>query len=282
MGVVNVTPDSFYEESRVLEPEAAVERALALVAAGADIVDLGGDSTRPGAKATSLEEELRRVVPVVQKLRPLTTALISVDTRKAAVAERALDAGADVINDISALDGDPGMAGVIASAGAGLVVMHMRGTPATMQENPEYGDVVNDVRDSLHRAVRRAESAGVAPDSIFVDPGIGFGKTVEHNLVLLNRLSCLFPLGKPILVGTSRKSFVGYLLDSRPAADRLMGTAASVACAVLRGADAVRVHDVAEMSDVVRVADAIRNEGLPQASPPDPDPPAVSTIGQES
>jgi dihydropteroate synthase len=279
MGVVNVTPDSFYPASRAEEPESAVARALELVAAGADIVDLGGESTRPGARTTPVEEEVRRVIPVVQRLRPLTAALISVDTRKADVAERALEAGADMINDVSALAGDERMADVVARAGAGLVVMHMRGTPATMQKHPEYHDVVDEVRDFLERAVDRAESAGVAPDSIFVDPGIGFGKTAQHNLVLLNRLESFFPLGKPILVGTSRKSFLGRLLDlhsapardghsapaeeshSAPAEERLLGTAASVACAVLRGADAVRVHDVAEMRDVVRVAAAIRSEG---------------------
>jgi dihydropteroate synthase len=271
MGIVNVTTDSFYAASRAVEPEAAVDRALALVAAGADIVDLGGESSRPGAGTTSLEEELARVVPVVRKLRPLTSAVLSVDTRKAEVAERALDAGADMINDISALEGDPRMADVVARAGAGLVVMHMKGTPATMQEDPRYRDVIDEVRGHLGRAVGRAEAAGVATDHIFVDPGIGFGKSLEHNLVLLNRLPALYELQKPILVGTSRKSYLGRLLDRPPAEERLMATAASVACAVLRGADAVRVHDVAEMRDVARVALAVRREcspsvGLPAAS----------------
>ncbi len=267
MGVVNVTPDSFYSASRSRAPELAVERALALVEAGADIVDLGGESTRPGAIAVGVEEELGRVIPVVRKLRPLTTALVSVDTRKAAVAELALDAGADVINDISALTGDSRMTAVVARAGAGVVLMHMRGTPGTMQRNPEYRDVVGDVSAELERAVREAEAAGVAPESIFIDPGIGFGKTVAHNLTLLNRLSSFFDLGKPILVGTSRKNFLGKLLD-RPAEDRLMGTAASVACAVIRGADAVRVHDVDEIRDVVRVAEAVRSEAPPPSPPP--------------
>ncbi len=268
MGVVNVTPDSFYAGSRRLDPAQALALALKLVEAGADIVDIGGESTRPGASATDVEEELRRVVPVVARLRPLSRVLISVDTRKAAVAERALDAGADIVNDVSAL-GDSRMADVVARAKAGLVLMHMKGTPSTMQASPSYRDVVVEVREYLGRAIEKAESSGVASDSILVDPGIGFGKTLEHNLTLLRNLEALSELSKPILIGTSRKSFLGRILQAPATRDagsldeaRLLGTAASVACAVVLGASVVRVHDVREMRQVVAVADAIKNQRI--------------------
>jgi len=268
MGVVNVTPDSFYAGSRRLDPEQALAFTLKLVEAGADIVDIGGESTRPGASPVDVEEEIRRVVPVVLRLRPLSRVLISVDTRSAAVAERALDAGADIINDVSAL-GDSRMADVVSRANAGLVLMHMKGTPSTMQVSPFYRDVVAEVRDYLGRAIARAESSGVSSDSILVDPGIGFGKTLEHNLVLLRNLPALAQLSKPILVGTSRKSFLGRILSEKEARragmddeERLLATAASVACAVLLGASVVRVHDVREMRQVAAVADAIKNQGV--------------------
>jgi dihydropteroate synthase len=260
MGVVNVTHDSFYAASRRFDPDQALAFALELVEAGADIVDIGGESTRPGASPTDVEEEIRRVVPVVLRLRPLSRVLISVDTRKAAVAERALDAGADIVNDVSAL-ADSRMADVVARAKAGLVLMHMKGTPSTMQASPSYRDVVAEVREYLARAIEEAESSGVASDSILVDPGIGFGKTLEHNLTLLRNLAVLSQLSKPILVGTSRKSFLGGIL-SGTAEERLLGTAASVACAVVLGASVVRVHDVREMRQVVAVADAIKNQGI--------------------
>ncbi|MGH9391184.1 MAG: dihydropteroate synthase, partial [Vicinamibacteria bacterium] len=268
MGVVNVTPDSFYAGSRRLDPEQALAFALKLVEAGADIVDIGGESTRPGASPVDVEEEIRRVVPVVSRLRPLSRVLISVDTRNAGVAERALDAGADIVNDVSAL-GDPRMAEVVVRAKAGLVLMHLKGTPATMQVSPSYRDVVAEVKEYLGRAIEKAESSGVSGDSILVDPGIGFGKTLDHNLALLRNLSALSPLSKPILIGTSRKSFLGRILSGRAAhhagiddEERLLGTAASVACAVLLGASVVRVHDVREMRQVVAVADAIKNQGI--------------------
>jgi dihydropteroate synthase len=261
MGVVNVTPDSFFAGSRRLDPDQALAFALKLVEEGADIVDIGGESTRPGASPVEVDEESRRVVPLVARLRPLTRVLISVDTRKAAVAERALDAGADMINDISALGADPRMAEIVARAKAGLVLMHMKGTPSTMQVAPSYRDVVAEVKEYLGRAIAKAESSGVASDSILVDPGIGFGKTLEHNLTLLHHLSSLSDLSKPILVGTSRKSFLGRILSGAPE-ERLLGTAASVACAVVLGASVVRVHDVREMRQVVAVADAIKNQGL--------------------
>jgi dihydropteroate synthase len=261
MAVVNVTPDSFYAASRHPDAVEAVDAAVRMAEEGADILDIGGESSRPGALPVPEEEEMRRVIPVVARLRPLTSALISIDTRKAAVAERALAEGADLVNDISALGFDSRMAEEIARTRAGVVLMHMQGSPETMQEQPRYDDVVIEVRAFLARAVAKAEDAGIEGESILVDPGIGFGKTVSHNLTLLDRLKDLTELGKPILVGPSRKSFIGRLVGDSPES-RLLGTAASVACAVLGGASVVRVHDVREMRDVVAVADAIRNEGV--------------------
>jgi dihydropteroate synthase len=262
MGVVNVTPDSFYAGSRRLDPAEAADFALKLVSEGADIVDIGGESTRPGAASVEADEEIARVVPVVARLRPLTDALISVDTRRAATAERALDAGADMVNDISSL-GDPRMAEAISRAGAGVVLMHMKGTPATMQVAPSYEDVVEEVKQHLARAVERAESSGIPSESILIDPGIGFGKTAQHNLRLLHDLPRLAELEKPILVGTSRKTFLGRIVPGA-AEERLFPTAASVACAILLGASVVRVHDVARMREVAAVADAIQNQRLPE------------------
>ena len=256
MGVVNVTPDSFYEGSRYPDASEAIDIALGLIEAGADIVDIGGESTRPGGQEVAVLEELERVLPVLEGLRARTEALLSIDTRKTAVAEGALEAGADIINDVSAL-GDDGMAELAARARAGVVLMHMRGTPETMQGKPVYEDVVGEVKAYLRNAVERAEAAGVSSEAILVDPGIGFGKTLEHNLTLLRELQALTELSKPVLVGTSRKSFIGRLL-SDTSKDRLFGTAGSVAAAVLNGASVVRVHDVKEMSDVVTVVDAVR------------------------
>jgi len=266
MGVVNVTPDSFFAGSRRPEPDQAIAHALELVEAGADIVDLGGESTRPGAWPVDVEEEIRRVVPVISRLRPLTPALLSIDTRKAGVAEQALVAGADVVNDVSGL-ADPAMAEVVSRAGAGVVLVHMKGAPSTMQISPSYGDVVSEVKEFLARAIETAESAGVASDSILVDPGIGFGKTLSHNLTLLHHLSKFSELSKPILVGTSRKSFLGRILPGGPE-ERLLSTAASVACAALLGASVVRVHDVREMRLVVAVADAIKNQRVSEDASP--------------
>lgn len=263
MGVVNVTPDSFYAASRHPRADEAVDHGLALAEQGASILDVGGESTRPGARPVPLDEELDRVIPVIERLRARTSVLLSVDTRKAAVARRALQAGADVINDVSALRFDPEMAAVLAGSGAGLVLMHMLGTPETMQREPLDVDAVAGVRAFLAEAVARAESFGVAPTAILVDPGIGFGKTLAGNLALLNGIDALAELGKPVLVGPSRKSFLGRL-TGKPAENRIFGTAASVACAVLRGASVVRAHDVREMRDVVRVAEAVRAAGVPR------------------
>lgn len=278
MGIVNATPDSFYPASRSPSADEAVRTALRLRDEGADILDVGGESARPGSRPVSAEEEAFRVVPVIERVRAATDALLSIDTQKASVAERALEAGADIVNDVSGLVADPRMAEVTAKYEAGLVLMHMKGTPETMQRAPVYRDVVTEVRDFLEAAVRRAEAAGVRRDGIVVDPGIGFGKTLEHNLGLLKELPALAVLGKPILVGTSRKSFLGRLLG-HPEADRLLGTAASVAAAIWRGAHLVRVHDVREMVDVVRVTDAIRAGREPARTVPGVEGAAAASIG---
>jgi len=263
MGVLNVTPDSFSDGGNFLDVNTAVEHARNMAGAGADIIDIGGESARPGATPVSAEEELRRVLPVVERLQDL---VVSVDTTKSLVAEKALAAGARIVNDISALRFDPRMADVVRDAGAGVVLMHMQGTPQTMQQGPQYDDVVAEVRLFLAERIALAVSQGLKKSQIAVDPGIGFGKTVEHNLQLLARLGELGSLGCPVVVGTSRKSFLGKVLAATGAgrADatdaRLWGTAATVAWAVAQGARVVRVHDVAEMSDVVRMVEAIRQE----------------------
>lgn len=256
MGVVNCTPDSFYEQSRYPDPARAVEEGLRMEAEGADLLDVGGESTRPGSEAVSLEEELRRVVPVVRELARQGRLPVSVDTTKAAVARAALEAGARVVNDVSALLFDPDMPRAVAESGAAVVLMHMRGRPRDMQEDPRYGDVVAEVGAFLRDRVRACEEAGIARAAILLDPGIGFGKTLAHNLELLRRLDELLALGRPILVGVSRKSFLGKVLDL-PAEERLEGSAAAVAASILKGARMVRVHDVAAMRRVARVADAI-------------------------
>lgn len=256
MGVLNVTPDSFSDGGHYLEPDAAVKHALEMVEEGADVIDVGAESSRPGAEPVPEEEELRRLIPVVREICRRVAVPVSVDTTKAAVARQALDAGAAIINDISALQADSAMASAVAEAGAGLVLMHRQGTPKTMQQDPRYGDVVAEVREFLRERMQAAGRAGIAADHILLDPGIGFGKNLSHNLALLARLDELRPLGRPILVGVSRKSFIGEVVGRRTG-DRLMGTAAAVAVAVLRGARMVRVHDVRAMKDVVRMVDAI-------------------------
>jgi dihydropteroate synthase len=255
MGVVNVTPDSFSDGGLYLDPEAAIAHGRELAAAGAEILDVGGESTRPGAEPVEEAEELRRVVPVIRGLSDLECE-ISVDTSKAAVAEAALDAGAEIVNDVSALRGDPEMAAVCAGRGATVVLMHMRGEPRTMQEDPRYEDVVTEVKDFLAERLEAATSAGIAEERIWLDPGIGFGKTVVHNLELLRRLGELRDLGRPLVIGTSRKSFIGKL-DGSPASERLGGTIASSVLAAAEGAEVLRVHDVAEMRQALTVAGAV-------------------------
>ena len=262
MGVVNVTPDSFSDGGRTLDPEGAVRRGVELAAAGADVVDVGGESTRPGAPAVDAALEAERVVPVIRRLARLVDVPVSVDTYKASVAAAAVESGARIVNDIGGLRLDSGVADVAASSGAALVIMHSRRTPADMQRGVEsaYDDVVIEVRDALAEALAQAEVAGVDREATLVDPGLGFGKTVAHNLALLAGLDAIMALGRPVLVGPSRKSFLGTV-TGRGVDERLAGTVASVAAAVLRGAAMVRVHDVAEAVDAVRVAEAIRDGG---------------------
>lgn len=259
MGVVNVTPDSFSDGGRYLGVEAAVAHGLQLAEAGADILDIGGESTRPGARRVSAEEELERILPVIRGLRERTQVPLSVDTTKAAVAREALQAGAVLVNDISGLHFDPELPRVVAEAGAACCLMHVQGTPETMQQAPAYADVVEEVLTWLEQGVERAVAAGVPRERLLVDPGIGFGKTLGHNLFLLRRLGELRLLGLPVLVGTSRKSFLGRLTGDKPASERLAATLGSVAAVAASGeADLVRVHDVAEVKDALAVADAVR------------------------
>jgi dihydropteroate synthase len=254
MGVVNVTPDSFSDGGLFLDADAAIAQGERLAREGADLLDVGGESTRPGAAEVSPEEERERVEPVVARLAG--TATVSIDTSKLAVAEAALEAGASIVNDVTALRGDPEIGPLCAERGTGLVLMHMQGDPRTMQEGPRYEDVVDDVRAFLAERLEVALAAGVAEERIWLDPGIGFGKTLGHNLELLRRLGELRELGRPLVVGTSRKSFIGKI-DGSGVGDRLGGTIASSVLAVAEGADVLRVHDVAEIDQAVRMAGAI-------------------------
>jgi dihydropteroate synthase len=268
MGVLNVTPDSFFAGSAFLDTPSAIAQALEMQRAGADLIDIGGESTRPGADPVNAEEELARVMPVLEGLRGQLRIPISLDTQKGMVAEAAIGAGAQIINDISALQQDPALAEIVRRRGVGLMLMHMRGTPRTMQKGPFAREVMSDVISGLRTALRRAEHAGIAKSKIIIDPGIGFGKRYEQNFELLARLPELAKLGFPIAIGTSRKAFLGWALakknargkcveDPWPADKRIWGTAVTVTAAVLGGAHIVRVHDVAEMAQVARVSDAI-------------------------
>jgi dihydropteroate synthase len=262
MGVLNVTPDSFSDGGKFFSARAAVARGLALEAAGADLIDIGGESTRPGSTGVSAEEEMRRILPVITALAEKLEIPISVDTSKAVVAEAAVLAGAELINDVTGLRNDKRVADVAARLKVPLILMHMRGTPATMQKMGFARDAMRDVKAGLMRSVRMARNAGVPKSQIMIDPGIGFGKNAKQNLDLIGRLSELGRLGFPLLAGTSRKSFVGRLLRDAPARERKWGTAATVTASVLGGAHIVRVHDVEEMEQVVRVADAIRTPAM--------------------
>jgi dihydropteroate synthase len=265
MGVLNVTPDSFSDAGRPGGADGAIADGLRLFEEGADWVDVGGESTRPGASAVPADEEACRVVPVIDGLRRRGAGPLSVDTTKASVARAALDAGADIVNDVSAFDYDPGMPGLVAARGVPAVLMHLRGSFPEMHRAPSYRDVMGEIVEELGRALARAEAAGIARDRLLVDPGIGFSKAAPHSLEALRRLGELAALDRPILVGPSRKSFIGKVLDL-PVERRLMGTAAAVAACVLQGAHVVRVHDVPEMVEVVRVADAIRDDAAGRAA----------------
>jgi len=267
MGVLNVTPDSFSDGGLFLDTEAAVARAVAIERAGADIIDVGGESTRPGSLGVSAETELGRVLPVIEKLRGRIRIPISVDTSKSEVAEAAAAAGAEIVNDVTALRNDPRIAEVARRRKLALVLMHMRGEPRTMQKTPFARDVLRDVAAGLRHAVTVARRAGIEKSRIVLDPGIGFGKSYEQNCELLARLPELARLGYPLLVGTSRKSFISKILGKSKSragsgTERLWGTAATVAASILQGAHIVRVHDVAEMAQVARVSDALASPRL--------------------
>jgi len=260
VGVVNVTPDSFFDGGLYFEPARAIERALALAAEGADIIDVGGESSRPGSSPIPAKEEKKRILPVVEVLKQKDDVLISVDTTKAEVAEAALAAGADIINDISAGRFDPRMLPVAARSGAAVILMHMKGTPRTMQIAPHYDDVVGEVKAFLSERLEAAESCGLPRESILLDPGIGFGKQIDHNLILLNNLGALAGLGRPLVVGISRKSFIGKILKLE-AQDRLEGTIAAAVVSILRGASLLRVHDIQAVRRAITVAEAILSQG---------------------
>ena len=257
MGILNITPDSFSDGGRYVDGDKATERAREMAAQGADIIDIGGESTRPGARPLSEAEELARIIPVIRQFAQEIPVPISVDTYKSTVAEKALAAGASIVNDISGLRFSPDMAKVAADHGAAVVIMHIKGTPRDMQEKPVYADVVSEIASYLEEGVEIALSAGIDREQILIDPGIGFGKTLEHNLTILERLGEFRAIGRPILLGTSRKKFIGTVLDAPEAERRLDGTAATVALGIERGARVMRVHDVAQMVRVARMTDAI-------------------------
>lgn len=264
MGVLNVTPDSFSDGGRYADPGRAVDHGRQMAAEGADIIDIGGESTRPGAEPLPEDEELRRILPVIERLSRECATPISVDTYKSAVAEKALQAGASLVNDISGLRFSPNMAQVAADHGAAVVIMHMQGTPRDMQQNPVYADVVGEIMAWFEERIELALAAGVPRDRVLIDPGIGFGKTREHNLEILNRLHEFRSTGCPVVIGTSRKRFIGAVLGIDDPAERLAGTAATVALAIERGAQVVRVHDVLPLAQVARMTDAVlrsRNAG---------------------
>ena len=260
MGVLNVTPDSFSDGGQFLDTDKAIEHGLKMAAEGAVIIDIGAESTRPGAEPVTVDEQIRRVVPVIEALCKKIKVPISIDTNSSEVAKAALEAGAAIINDITALS-DERMGELAAERQVPVILMHIQGTPATMQIEPKYEDVVRKVLQFLLERAQRAEKFGIMKERIFIDPGIGFGKTLEHNLLLLRNIDKFVTTGYRVLVGTSRKSFIGKITDKNKPADRIFGTAASVALCVDKGVSIVRVHDVAEMVDVVKVANAIVSAG---------------------
>ena len=256
MGVLNITPDSFFDGGLYQSRTSAVERAKQMVEEGADIIDIGAESSRPGSEPVSESEELKRLIPIVEAVHEVVAVPLSVDTTKSIVARRAIEAGAAIVNDISAMTFDRDMAHVVAESGAGLVLMHMQGVPKTMQRAPRYDDVVKEVQDFLARRVEAACEAGISRKRIILDPGIGFGKLLEHNLTLLAQLRMLTELGRPLLIGLSRKGFIGQILG-QSVQERLFGTAAAAAMAIQQGAAMLRVHDVGAMRDVIRTVTAI-------------------------
>lgn len=261
-GVVNVTPDSFSDGGKFFDKKSAVEHGLKLAREGADIIDIGGESTRPGAEDVSAEEEISRVVPVIAALKKVIDIPISIDTRKSKVAEEAIKAGARILNDVSGLKNDKAMASVAAKHGVALIVMHMKGTPKDMQDRPAYKNLIREIIVSLKESIEIATSAGVSKRNIIIDPGIGFGKTAEHNLEILNRLDEFKSLERPICVGVSRKSFIGKALKIENSGGRLAGTLAASAIAIMKGANILRAHDVLEVKQAAVMADCILKETL--------------------
>ncbi len=258
MCILNVTPDSFSDGGIYFNKSSAINRALKMRDEGADIIDIGGESTRPGAEAVSLKEEIRRVVPVIEKLAKRLNIPLSIDTYKSGVAKAALSAGASLVNDISGLRFDPEMSAVVASYKVPGVIMHIKGTPKNMQKNPSYTALISEIMDYLRGGIDIARGAGIAEDKIIIDPGIGFGKSVEHNLQILKRLDEFAGFEKPILIGPSRKSFIGKILKDLPVTKRVEGTAAAAAIGIFNGANIIRIHDVAAMVRVAKVADKIK------------------------
>ncbi len=258
MGVLNVTPDSFSDGGLYFNKETAVHHALKLVNDGADIIDIGGESSRPGSNPVPLDEELKRTIPVISALSGKIKIPISIDTYKADVARHALDAGASIVNDISGLRFDPAMASVVAANNVPVIIMHIKGTPDNMQINPSYKALIPEILDYLRGSIKISNEHGISAENIIIDPGIGFGKTLEHNLEIINNLKEFLLLGRPVAIGVSRKAFIGKILGDVPPSERLEGTAAAVAISVYNGANIVRVHDVAEMSKVVKITDAIK------------------------
>jgi dihydropteroate synthase len=258
MGILNITTDSFYDGGKYISVDKAVKHALKMVDEGADIIDIGGESTRPGAEPISVDEELKRVIPVIEILSKKLSIPISIDTYKAKVAEEAINAGATIINDISGLRFDPLMPEVASKYKVPVIIMHIKGTPKDMQKNPQYDALIPEITEYLRGSIVLAKQAGVEENMIIIDPGIGFGKLLEHNLQIIKNLKEFTQLGKPILIGVSRKSFIGKILNDASPSERLEGTASSVAISVINGANIVRVHDVGFMYKVVKMADAIK------------------------
>jgi dihydropteroate synthase len=258
MGILNVTPDSFSDGGQFFNKDRAVEQAFRMIEDGADIIDVGGESTRPGAAEVSVKEEIKRVVPIIKAITKQASVPVSIDTYKASVAEAAVSAGASMINDISGLRFDPEMPHLAAKSKVPVVIMHIQGTPKNMQRHPYYKALIPEIMDYLRAGISIARRSGISDEKIIIDPGIGFGKTVAHNLEIINRLKEFTGFEKPILLGHSRKSFIGNILDNAPAADRLEGTASAAAIGIFNGANIIRVHDIKEMARVARIADEIK------------------------
>lgn len=262
MGILNITPDSFSDGGIHFNKSHAIEQALRMVDDGADIIDVGGESTRPGSDPVSLDEELRRTIPVIAAIAGRISVPVSIDTYKSEVASRALEAGASIVNDISGLSFDSEMPNVISRFRVPVIIMHMKGTPKVMQLNPEYRHLIPEMMEFFRERINLAKMHGIAEEMIIIDPGIGFGKTFEHNLEIISNLRQFSSFGKPLLIGPSRKAFLGKILGGAPPTERLEGTAASVAISIMNGADIIRVHDVKEMSKVAKVADAVKRAGI--------------------